>query len=173
MAIESMPDSGVEIIKEVTAPLLAPCFCSVTAAGSTPHDQSGMGIPNKAASKTGLKRPFPRCRTIVFGLRKTRNNPLRASAVIAIIMQRDPDERIPEWEEIASVAAAVQNMWLTCTAHGIGAYWSTPQAILQGTGFLGLGEGERCLGLFYMGHYDREEIPGKRGSIEEKVEWVG
>lgn len=104
--------------------------------------------------------------------KKTRNNPVRSAAVIAIIMQRDPEGRVPEWEEVASVAAAVQNMWLTCAAHGIGAYWSTPDSILKADRFLGLKSGERCLGLFYMGYHDLQDLGGKRGPIEEKVEWL-
>lgn len=104
---------------------------------------------------------------------KTKNNPLRASAVIAIVMQRDPEERLPEWEEVAAVAAAVQNMWLTCAAHDIGAYWSSPAGILQADNFLGLSPGQRCLGLFYMGYHDLGELPGKRNPIDEKVEWLG
>ncbi len=103
---------------------------------------------------------------------KTLNNPPRSSCVIAICMQRDPQERVPEWEELASVACAVQNMWLTCTAHGIGAYWSSPRSILEADEFLGLQEGERCLGLFYMGYHEMPEIPGKRRPVDEKVEWV-
>ena len=35
MAMESTPDSGVEIKKAVVAPLLAPCFFNEAAAGST------------------------------------------------------------------------------------------------------------------------------------------
>ena len=103
---------------------------------------------------------------------KVRNNPLRSAAVIAIVMQRDPEERVPEWEEIAAVASAVQNMWLTCTAHGIGSYWSTPGAILRADDFLQLKQGERCLGLFYMGFHDMGDLPGKRNPVEEKVEWL-
>lgn len=104
--------------------------------------------------------------------KKAVNNPVRSSAVIAIVMRRDPDERVPEWEEVASVATSVQNMWLTCAAFGIGAYWSTPEAILNGAEFLGLGPGERCLGMFYMGYHDLGDIPGKRTPIENKVEWM-
>ena len=103
---------------------------------------------------------------------KMLSNPSRAGAVIVVIMRRDPDERLPEWEEIAAVSAAVQNMWLTCTAHGIGAYWSTPSAITRPNEFLDLKEGERCLGLFYMGYHDMPELPGKRNPIEGKVEWL-
>ncbi len=104
---------------------------------------------------------------------KTKQKPLRSACVIAICMQRDPMERIPEWEEVAAVAAAVQNMWLSCTAYQIGCYWSSPRPMLEADEFLGLGEGERCLGLLYMGYYDMPPLPGKRGPIEEKVEWLG
>src|SRR5699024_4257378 len=44
---------------------------------------------------------------------KTKEKFLQSSCVIVICMQRDPKERIPEWEEVASTAMAVQNMWLT------------------------------------------------------------
>ncbi|HLP95988.1 MAG TPA: nitroreductase, partial [Saprospiraceae bacterium] len=47
-------------------------------------------------------------------------NPLRAGAVIAIVLHPDPAANLPEFEEIASVAMAVQNMWLTCAAIGLG-----------------------------------------------------
>ncbi len=103
--------------------------------------------------------------------KKTKESPLRSACVIAICMQRDPTNSVPEWEELAAVACAVQNMWLTCTAHGIGSYWSTPKAALAAYEFLGLGEGERCLGLFYMGYHDLPEMPGKRSSISEKTTW--
>jgi nitroreductase len=102
---------------------------------------------------------------------KTLRKPLQSGAVIAICMQRDPDERVPEWEEVAAVAMAVQNMWLSCTARGIGCYWSSPASILQADSFLELPEGQRCLGLLYMGYYDGAELPGQRNPIEEKVTW--
>ena len=103
---------------------------------------------------------------------KLKNNPLKAACIIAICMKRDEQERLPEWEEIASVACAVQNMYLTCTAYGVGCYWSTPKPALEAHGFLGLGEGERCLGLFYMGYHDLPDIPGKRTPIEDKTAWI-
>jgi nitroreductase len=104
--------------------------------------------------------------------RKALNNPQRSSCVIAICMQRDLQERIPEWEELAAVAAAVQNMWLSCTAYGIGCYWSSPRPILEADDFLGLKESERCLGLLYMGYHDMPDVEGKREPVEEKVEWI-
>lgn len=102
---------------------------------------------------------------------KTKSNPLRSACVIAICMQRDPAESLPEWEEIAAVACAVQNMYLTCTAYGIGCYWSSPRSILEANDFLKLSTGERCLGLFYMGYHDLPLLPGKRGPVAAKTTW--
>ncbi len=105
--------------------------------------------------------------------KKMMTKPLQSACVIAICMQRDPEERIPEWEEVASVACAVQNMWLTCTAHQIGSYWSSPKAILPEVGdWLQLKEGERCLGFFYMGYHNLPDLPAKRNPIEDKVIWM-
>lgn len=104
--------------------------------------------------------------------KKRMANPLKSAAVIAICMKRDPEERLPEWEEIAATAMAVQNMWLTCTAHGIGCYWSTPGAMLENPDFLELEEGERCLGAFYMGYYQPHEVVRQRESVEAVTKWL-
>ena len=103
---------------------------------------------------------------------KMRTKIERSDTVIAICMQRDPEARVPEWEEIAATAMAVQNMWLTCTAHGIGCYWSSPAAALHGGAAFRLADGERCLGLLYMGHHNLPELPAKRGPIADKVTWI-
>ncbi len=104
--------------------------------------------------------------------KKTKKKPLQSSCVIAICMQRDEKESVPEWEEVAAVACAVQNMWLTCTAYGIGSYWSSPQIILDANDFLELKKGESCLGLFYMGYYDAAtKVESPRNPIEDKIEW--
>ena len=104
-------------------------------------------------------------------IKKMAENPLRSNCVIAICMKRH-EGVVPEWEEVAAVAMAVQNMWLTCTSVGIGAYWSTPAAIARMVDFLQLAPDERCLGLFYMGYSDTVLPEGKRTSIEGKVEWM-
>ncbi|NND51794.1 MAG: nitroreductase [Flavobacteriaceae bacterium] len=107
-----------------------------------------------------------------FKYNKLRENPKKAAAVLAICMQRDPEESLPEWEEIAATAMAVQNMWLLATAKGIGSYWSSPGLIKYMGEFIKLNEGERCLGYFYLGYYDEfspERIPG---AIEDKISWI-
>ncbi len=102
---------------------------------------------------------------------KMQRKPVQSACVIGIYMQRDPAERLPEWEEISAVACAVQNMWLSCTARGIGAYWSTPSAFVNASEFFDLEEGERCLGLFYMGRWNPVDLPVKRDPVESKVTW--
>ena len=100
--------------------------------------------------------------------------PLMAPCTIAICMRRK-EERIPEIEEIAAVSCAVQNMHLTATAHGLGAFWSSGENTYQAAtpGFLGLEPDEKCLGFFFVGYPAGDwpdEVP--RSPIEEKVEWI-
>ena len=103
---------------------------------------------------------------------KTLKKPMLSPTIIAICMQRDPEESVPEWEEIAATAMAVQNMWLSCTAHNIGCYWSSPKSVLDAKELLQLKDGERCLGFFYMGYHNMPVIPGRRGDIKDKVTFM-
>ncbi|MBS9460975.1 nitroreductase [Flagellimonas sp. 389] len=105
-------------------------------------------------------------------IRKLQENPARSGAVIAICMQRDPNESLPEWEELAATAMAVQNMWLCCTEMGLGCYWSSPGLITYMDEFFDLNDGEKCLGFLYMGYYDDAIPPSSRTPIEDKVEWL-
>ena len=80
--------------------------------------------------------------------------------------------KIPEWEELASVACAVQNMALTAESLKVGAYWSTPALIHDLGNFLGLKKNEKCIGLFYMGYHNDTTSKLNRTSMEEKVSWI-
>lgn len=79
---------------------------------------------------------------------------------------------LPEWEEIASVAASVQNMWLMCTALGIGSYWSSPAMIEKMGEFTELEENEKCIGVFYMGKLNIPLYEGTRIPIDEKIKYL-
>lgn len=96
---------------------------------------------------------------------------LKSGCVIAICMHLDPTVNIPEWEEVSAVACAVQNMWLTCTSLGIGAYWSSPKSIIDARSFLNLSADQKCLGLFYMGYTDAADLTAKRGDVADKIVW--
>ena len=100
----------------------------------------------------------------------------RASAIILIFMNRDKKERIPEWEEIAAVSMSVQNMWLTASSLGYGAYWSSPKsyADMNRMKELGIEENDQFLGFLYLGtrmDEEKKELP-KRKSIEEFVKFI-
>ncbi len=91
--------------------------------------------------------------------------------VIAIIFERDAGERIPEWEEIAAVSMAVQNMWLTASSLGLGAFWSTPGFLHLLNEVIEIKPGQKLLGFFYVGHIALAYPSPGRGEIESKVEW--
>jgi len=113
----------------------------------------------------------PEAKFSAFKLKKTLEKVTSSAAVIVISMQRDPKESVPEWEEIAATAMAVQNLWLMTAELGLGGYWSTPGYISEMHSDLKLAEGERCLGFFYLGAFEDEPLPGERDDIEEKITW--
>lgn len=107
-------------------------------------------------------------------LAKLLTRPLKASAVIAVSMERDKTHKIMEIEEIEAVACAIQNMHLTCTAYGLGGFWASPKLIYtkEMNDFLGIGEEDKCLALFYIG-YPAEEWPkAHRKPLEYVTQWI-
>lgn len=95
----------------------------------------------------------------------------QADCIVAVNIHFHPD-KLPEWEEIAATACAVQNMALTAHALSVGAYWSSPPLIQSLGDFLSLDTDERCYGLFYMGYHDTLEVMAKRTPMTEKVKWM-
>lgn len=100
-----------------------------------------------------------------------RNYPLNAVCMIGIILARNTKINLPEWEEIAAVSSAVQNMALTCTANNIGSYWSTKNVAIDYVSEFGLAENEKSLGLLYLGYYadDLKISKKKRTPLSKKV----
>jgi nitroreductase len=95
----------------------------------------------------------------------------QADCILAINIQFHED-KVPNWEEIAAVGCAVQNMALTAEALNVGAYWSSPPLIDHLGAFLGLAENEKCYGLFYMGYHDAEPRQANRTPMADKVKWL-
>ena len=105
---------------------------------------------------------------------KLQKQPLLASHVIAIGMKRSDEKKIPEIEEIAAVACAVQNIYLSATAHGLGGYWTTGGVTYyeNAKSFFGLNRDDKLLGFFYIGYIDVPAAPATRRPLDEKVVWV-
>lgn len=106
-------------------------------------------------------------------IKKLKSKPLMCSHIISIGMKRN--KSIPKMEEISAVAAAVQNMQLTATAHGVGCYWSTGGVTYdkKANSFFDLGEKDLLMGFLYIGMPKEGKWPkGKRKSIDKKVRWI-
>lgn len=107
-------------------------------------------------------------------LARMQNRPKAASAVIAICMKRQDEERISELDEIMAVASAVQNMQLTATAYGLACFWSTPGFMKTDDvkEYLGLDKKDKCLGFIYLGYPANDWPKGQRKPIEYVTEWI-
>ena len=107
-------------------------------------------------------------------LNKYDDIPKKTSHIIAIIMHRDEEARLPEIEEVASVSCSVQNMYLMATEMGLAAYWSTGNGTYsqETKDYVGLEAGQRLLGFFFVGVPALKAHEGFRKPWQEKVEWV-
>jgi len=105
---------------------------------------------------------------------KLREKPLKASHIIAIGMKRTTVKNIPEVEDVAAVACAVQNMYLSLTAYKLGGYWTTGGITYyeKAKPFFGLGENDRLMGFFYIGHIAIPSPSAKRSPLDQNVSWV-
>lgn len=85
---------------------------------------------------------------------KLRTAPLSATVAIAVVARAEPLGKIPEVEEIAATACAVQNLMLSAHERGIGSFWATPPAACAASfvEWLGLGADHRALGIVYLGY---------------------
>jgi nitroreductase len=97
----------------------------------------------------------------------------KASVAIAICLHRDPAAKVPEWEEVAAMGAAIQNLHLTAEAYGLAGFWATPGVINKPSfqEFLGLDENTRCKGIFYLGYPVVQEYKSHRKPLEYVTKW--
>ncbi len=102
------------------------------------------------------------------------NKPLESSHIIAVYMKRDVNKGIPEVEEIGSVFCALQNMHLTATAYGVGAYLSTGGITFykEANEAFGLAAEDKLLGFFHIGMPKEKIYVSRRNPVEDKVVWV-
>lgn len=96
------------------------------------------------------------------------------ASMIGVIFKPSKRAQLPEWEEIAAISSAVQNMWLSCTSLNLGSYWDTSMATIKyGEKEISLEENEQFLGVFFIGHV-KENLPKvnrKRKPLSKKLSW--
>jgi nitroreductase len=99
--------------------------------------------------------------------------PRLCSHVIAIGCKRHIG-MIPEMEEVAAVSCAVQNIYLSLDAYGIGGYWSTGGITFtrEANELAGLGTDDIFMGFFYLGYIQVPSVHRRPSSMENKVRWV-
>lgn len=94
------------------------------------------------------------------------------ATLLAIVFQPNKKAKLPEWEEIAAISCAVQNMWISCSAMEIGCYWDTGDATIQYCKEnIHLEDHEKSLGILFMGVIENtsEHQRRKRKSIDQKL----
>ncbi|MFT3679502.1 MAG: nitroreductase [Ferruginibacter sp.] len=105
---------------------------------------------------------------------KMQQQPLKASHIIALGMKRSAKKSIPVIEDVEAVACAVQNIYLSVTANGLGGYWTTGGItyLEKAKAFFNLEAEDQLLGFFYIGQVAVPSPQGKRQPIEEKTTWI-
>jgi nitroreductase len=82
-----------------------------------------------------------------------RSKPLRAPLLVAVVCAPQPSIKAPGWEQLASAAAATQNLLLAVHALGFGAMWRTGWFVDadEVRAELALAGTEKLIGLVYVG----------------------
>lgn len=99
--------------------------------------------------------------------------PLKAACMIGVILSKSTNVTIPEWEELAAVSCAVQNMAISATSYQLGSYWATGGSAIEYVKTFGLEDHEQSLGLFFIGYPDdlTFSVTKRRTLIDKKVSW--
>ena len=105
---------------------------------------------------------------------KLQSQPLKASHIIALGMKRSEKKNIPEIEDVEAVACAVQNIYLSVHAYGLGGYWTSGGITYreQAKALFGLDEEDKLLGFFYIGYVAVPSPQATRQPLDEKMVWI-
>jgi len=100
--------------------------------------------------------------------------PLQSACIIAIGMKRNEKNIVPEVEELGAVFCAVQNMYLSAVAHGVGCYLSTGGITYfeEAKPLFGLGPSDRLIGFFHLGIPKEWPSAHARKSVDEVTQWI-
>lgn len=108
-------------------------------------------------------------------LKNLQEYPLLSSHVIVVGMKRSDSVSIPEIEEVIATACAIENIFLSLTAYGLGGYLSTGGITYmeEAKVHFDLGSRDKLIGTFFIGYPENLVNPlTKRTLLDEKVKWV-
>ena len=86
-------------------------------------------------------------------IERAASKPMRGPCVIAAFARTVAHPKVPDWEQLAAAAAAVQNLCLAATALGYGSAWRTGWFVERAEvrEALGAAEDERVIGMVHIG----------------------
>ncbi len=130
-----------------------------------------------AGGKHGTEEEYLAWREMTEGEIAGRWGPV--SYMVAIVMRRQAgSKRIPEWEEAAATACAVQNMHLQAsTQPDLACYWSSWHEAMRDSDemkeFLGMAPDDKCFGFFIVAKCapDRKDNRQRAAEKHLAVEW--
>ena len=168
-------EPGKIIPDEIITELLTNANCAPTHKLTEPWRFiifSGEGLETLAERQSGIYKEFSGAKFKQNKYDKLLITPQQCSHVIAICMKRTDD--IPEIEEVASVACAVQNLYLSLAPYGIGGYWSTGGIVYMDAAkdWLGLSSEDKLMGFFFLGYVKVPTPHRTPGELEKKIRWV-
>ena len=124
----------------------------------------------------GLKESLtdPESEESKISIETERKKPLRSPLIIAVMASPSNNPKVVEIEEIAAVAASIQNMLLTAHSIGLATICRTGPAAYRKRveEFFGLGGKEKIMGFIYLGYPDIQVPEGDRTSFREKTVWM-
>lgn len=105
---------------------------------------------------------------------RERDKVRRAPTIVVVAARTHRTHKVPEFEQLIAVGAAVENMFLAAHALGLGAMWKTGDAAYDESVKLALGlhSGDHIIAFLYLGTIEAQG-PVKPSSLDNIVEWVG
>jgi len=136
---------------------------------------SGEGLKHFAELQTEIYKKFAGEKFKEKKLKNLSEYPLMSSHVILTSMKRTAGISIAEVEEIIATACAIENIYLSIAAYGLGGYLSTGGItyIEEAKGYFDLKPEDKIMGIFYIGFPGNIANPlSKRNPVSQKVSWT-
>ena len=99
---------------------------------------------------------------------------LERAPTLVVVSAALGGDLVQDEEDVCATAAATMIVLLAATERGLASYWRTPGILRteRGREAVGIGRGERVLGLLHFGAPAREPAPREREPVETYVDFL-